>query len=190
MEEVQSRNGLYGFEFRERDERRREERKTPEIKQMWQRSHEIVNLAAKGYKNIEIAEILNITPQTVSNTLNSELGERKLSDVRLGRDEEAKKVVEKVRVLTDRALKVYHDIFDCEDGEVNLKDKGHFAEGFIKEVSGLRAPVRIQSQSIHTVLTKEEIEQFKSRGLKAIGCDEEIIDIGSESEADRDQNQD
>ena len=85
MEDViQTRNGLYGFEFLEEDQRRvpQEERKVYDVKQMWQRTHEIVNLAARGYKNVEIAEILNIHPQTVSNTLNGKLGQLKLSELR------------------------------------------------------------------------------------------------------------
>jgi len=167
--EVQTRNGLYGFEFRDVDKRRvdPEERKTYEVKQLWQRSHEIVNLAARGYKQTEIAEILNITPQTVSNTLNSELGQHKLSDIRLERDEEAKKISEKVRILTKRALEVYHEIFDDESGECSLRDKKAAADTVLLELSGLRAPTKIQSQHVSTTLTLEELEEFKRRGIQA-----------------------
>lgn len=177
--EVQTRNGLYGFEFRDVDGRRvdPEERKTYEVKQLWQRSHEIINLAARGYKQVEIAEILNITPQTVSNTLNSELGQHKLSDIRLERDEEAKKISEKIRVLTNKALKVYHEIFDDESGECGLKDKVKVADTVLLELSGLRAPTRIQSQHISTTLTPEELEEFKERGIRAAREAGMIVDI-------------
>jgi predicted transcriptional regulator len=179
--EVMTRNGLYGFEFRDLDRRRSEDRKTWEIKQLWQRSHEIVNLAARGFKNVQIAEILNISPETVSNTLNSELGQHKLSEIRLERDEEAKKVSEKIRVITNKALKVYHEVFDNESGEVSLKDKAHFAEGFLKEMSGLRSPVKIQSHTVHTQLTTAEIEEFKKRGIEAARASGLITDVESES---------
>jgi predicted transcriptional regulator len=165
---LQTREGLYGFEFLERDKRRTDDRRTYEIKQMWQRSHEIVNLALLGYKNTDIAEILNISPWTVSNTINCELGSKVLSEKRKLRDGEFNKVGEKIRVLTNKALKVYHEIFDDESGELGLKDKGQFAQEFVKEISGLRAPTRIQSHSINTTLTKEEIEEFKQRGMNAI----------------------
>ena len=117
MEGVQTRKGLYGFEYRDVDKRRvpeGEERKNYDVKQLWQRNHEIVNLGARGFKNVEIAEILGITPVTVSNTLNGKLGELKLSELRQARDNEAKKVCEKIRVLTNKALQTYHDIFDDE----------------------------------------------------------------------------
>lgn len=167
MEGIQTRKGLYGFEYREPDRRRSDERKSPNIKSLWQRNHEVVNLAARGFKNVEIAEILNIHPQTVSNTLNSELGERKLSELRESRDEEAKKVQEKIRVLTNKALDVYHQIFDDDSGECSLKDKKAAADTVALELSGLRAPTRVQSQSVSMHLTTEELEAFKQRGMKA-----------------------
>jgi predicted transcriptional regulator len=184
MSETLVRNSLYGFEFLEKDERRvdKEERKTPEIKQMWQRSHEIVNLAARGFKNVEIAEILNISPQTVSNTLNSELGERKLSEIRLERDAETKKIHEKVRVLTNKALQVYHEIFDDASGECGLKDKAKVADTVLLELSGLRAPTRLQGHMVHTVLTPEELDTFKQRGIAAAREAGKIVDIEPEPE--------
>ncbi len=157
MEGVETRQGLYGFDFLVPDKRRAEsgERKTYEIQGL-------------GYKNVEIAEILNIHPQTVSNTLNSELGERKLSEIRLDRDEEAKKVSEKIRVLTNKALDVYHEIFDDNSGESTLKDKKAVADTVALELSGLRAPTKIHNLNASYTLTKEELEAFKQRGTKAV----------------------
>lgn len=177
--ETQARNGLYGFEYRDTDLRRSEagERKTYDIKSLWQRNHEIINLAARGFKQIAIADILGINPQTVSNTLNSELGQHKLSDIRYSRDEEAKKVSEKIRVLTNKALNVYHEIFDDASGEVSLRDKKDTADTIVLELSGLRAPTRIQSQSVHTVLSSAELDEFKRRGVQAARDSGMIVDI-------------
>jgi len=176
---VQTRNGLYGFEMRDVDRRRvpAGERKVYDIKQLWQHNHEIINLAVRGFKGSEIAKILNLDPQTVSNTLNSELGQHKLSDMRLERDEETKKVSEKIRRLTDKALETYNKIFDDKSGELGLRDKGNFATSFLNEMSGLRAPTKIQSQSVHTTLTAEELEEFKTRGIKAARASGLIVDV-------------
>lgn len=185
MENVETRRGLYGFEFRETDERRVdnvEERKSYDIKQMWQRTHEIVNLAARGFKNTQIAEILGIHPQTVCNTLNSQLGMQKLSELRGFKDEEAKEVGEKIRVLTKRALQVYHEILEGEMMDPKLKKDA--ADTVVLELSGLRVPTRIQSHNINTVLTKEELEEFKERGVKAARASGLIIDLPSKSEQD------
>jgi len=182
--EVQTRKGLYGFEFREPDLRRSEKRKRYEIKSLWQRNHEIINLAARGFKNVEIAEILGVTPACVSDTLNSELGERKLSDLRKGRDEEAKKVSEKIRVLTNKALQTYHEIFDDESGECTLNDKKKVADTVVLELSGLRAPTKVQSAHISYTLTKDELEAFKERGMKAVRESNVVIDVTPEGVSD------
>lgn len=169
MDGVTLRDGLYGFEMKEPDLRRvdPEERKRYDIKQLWQRSHEIINLAAQGFNNIDIAEMVGVTPACVSMTLNSELGQKKLSEIRLGRDEEAKKMTEKIRILTAKAFQVYHEIFDNESGEATIRDRKDVADTVVLELSGLRAPTKVQTHSIHTVLTSEEIEEFKKRGLAA-----------------------
>ena len=192
--ELQTRNNLYGFDYLEPDHRRREDQYGEEgepkplkyeIKQLWQRSHEIVNLSASGYKNKEIAQILNISPVTVSNSLNGKLGQHKLSEIRGDRDIEAKKTVEKIRVLTNKALNVYHEIFDNEGGQATLKDQKSVADTVVLELSGLRVPTKVQSHSVHTTLTKDEIESFKNRGTKAAQESGIVIDVEPEED---DQN--
>jgi predicted transcriptional regulator len=165
------REGLYGLEMRSEDLRRvaREDKKTYDIKQLWQVHHEILNLRAQGFKEQEIADILNITPQTVSNTLNSSLGEEKLSVIRQERDEDSKRTVEKIRVLKDKAIKVYHEIFDKHDEagnpiDVSIKDRLHCADVVMMELSGYKVPTRIQQTM--TTMTAVELEEFKRRGLQ------------------------
>ena len=168
MEGVQSRNGLYGFEFRDVDLRRTqegEERKQYNIKALWQRSHEIINLAARGFKQCDIAEILDISEACVSMTVNSDLGQKKLAEIRNVRDEDTKKTSEKIRILTAKALATYHEIFDNEDGAATIKDRKDVADTVLLELSGLRAPTKIHTASVH--LTASEIEAFKNRGIKA-----------------------
>lgn len=182
MDEVQTRNGLYGFDFREVDLRRvdEEEKKTYNIKSLWQRSHEIINLTAMGFKGTEVAEILGITPACVSLTVNSTLGQKKLAEIREARDNEAKKNVEKIRVLTNKAIQTYHEIFDNEDGQATLKDRKDVADTVLLELSGLRAPTKIQSSNISAVLTSKEIEEFKKRGIQAAKEIGLIIDVTPE----------
>lgn len=171
----------YG-QFREVDKRRVDpsERRAYNIKNMWQRHHEIVNLASQGFKQVEIAEILNIHPQTVSNTLNSQLGAEKLDVIRQDRDNEARIRAEKVKALTNKALEVYHEIFDDESGECTLKDKMKVADTVLLELSGMRVPTRIQSSSTHTILSHEELEAFKQRGIAAAKESGLVIDVTPE----------
>ena len=165
MADAATRQSLYGFDFREPDLRRVEDRKTYDIKSLWQRSHEIIALAVRGLKQVEIAEILDVTPQTVSNTLNSDLGQQKLSLMRKGRDDEALKVSERIEALTQKALDVYDKIFDNVGDQIPITLQKQTADTVALELSGYRAPTKIQS--FHASATLEEIEEFKQRGLKA-----------------------
>lgn len=181
MKEVMTRRSLYGFEMREPDLRRKDEtRKTHNVKQLWQRSHEILNLAVRGMKQVEIAEILDLTPQTVSNVLNSDLGMQKLSDMRKERDEDTYDAVKEIDKLTEKALNVYHEIFDDDSEGRSLKKKT--ADTITLELSGLRVPTRIESKTFNTVATLEEIEEFKKRGIAAARESGMIIDLPVEEE--------
>lgn len=180
MEESLQRTSLYGFEMREPDLRRVEDRKTHDIKSLWQRSHEILALAVRGLKQTEIAEILNITPQTVSNTLNSELGQRKLSIMRRTRDEAAVETQNRITVLAEQALDVYQQIFENEDGQANIDLQKKAADTVVLELSGLRVPTKIQSHSVNTTATLEEIEALKERGKEAMRVAGMIVELPEE----------
>jgi predicted transcriptional regulator len=184
MDKFPRRDNLYGMEYREEDRRRvpSEDRKTFNIKQLWQRSHEIVNLSARGFKNVEIAEMLGVTPACVSQTLNSTLGKEKLAEVRLSRDEEAKAISRKIQNLTNKALATYDAIFDDDSGECGLMQKAKVADTVVLELSGLRAPTRIQSTNASVQLTSEELKAFQQRGLDAIKEAGMTIDIQEDAQ--------
>ena len=184
------RTSLYGFEMRGPDLRRVEDRKTHDINSLWQRSHEILALAVRGMKQTEIAEVLDITPQTVSNTLNSDLGRQKLSILRKNRDEKAVEASERIDILTQQALAVYGEIFEDESGQVNMMDKKKTADTVVLELSGFRVPVKVQSHSVHSTATLEEIEQFKERGKKAARAAGMIVDLPEETKGDENDSLD
>lgn len=159
------RQSLYGFEMRSPDMRRTDRTGTHDIKSLWQRQHEIINLALQGMKQNKIAEVLDISPVTVSNALNSTLGREKLSKMREGRDEEAVKVLEEVERLSAKALEVYEEIFDSETASLNLKKTT--ADTVLMDLAGHRAPTKIDSRSVTMTATPQEIEDFKRRGIAA-----------------------
>jgi predicted transcriptional regulator len=167
MQESQSQGeiSLYGFEMREVDNRRTGRENTYDIKQLWQRSHEILGLALQGLKQTEIAKVLNISPVTVSNTLNSTLGKEKLSALREGRDEHYVKVSEEIKQLTLKALKTYHYLFDSAN--VDAKMKKETADTVTLDIAGMRAPTKVDTRTLHAHATLEEINEFKRRGLEA-----------------------
>jgi hypothetical protein len=177
---TQLRDGLYGLEYREPDSRRVDpaERKTYDCKQMWQRHHEIVNLAAEGWKQVEIAKILHIDPQTVSNVLNGVLGKEKLSELRSIRDGEVKLRLEQVRVLADKALDIYHEILDNESGEATLRDRKDVADTIILELSGMRVPTKSLNAAV--TISANDMADFKARGIAAMRESGILVDVAPE----------
>ena len=161
-----ARDSLYGFEMRRPDKRRAVpgERKSHNIVQLWQRNHEILRLAIVGMKSTQIAEILGIHKQTVSNTLNSDLGREKLSLMRKERDEKAVDVVKEVAKMYPKALLIYNRILDGEDVTKMQKDT---ADTVVMDIGGHRAPTKTQSQGSYMHLTPADIEDFKKRGIEA-----------------------
>jgi len=89
-------------------------RKTYNIKQLWEKNHEIINLAVLGLKSPQIAEIVGVTEATVSNTVNSDLGKEKLHLMRASRDADTLDAAKKIQELTAKALLLYEQILDSE----------------------------------------------------------------------------
>lgn len=168
---------LYGFEVRSFDNRRAlpGERKTYDIKQLWQRNHEIIRMALVGMDGVDIARVLGISAATVSNTLNSELGRKKLSDLRKKRDGDIVDVAVEVTKMLPKALETYEKILD---GKEVSKIQKETADTLVMDIGGHRAPTKIQSKSAHLYLTPEDIKEFKERGIAAAKASGMVVDVG------------
>jgi len=173
---------LYGFEMRAPDNRRAlpGERKTYDIKQLWQRNHEILQMTLVGMKPKDIAKILDIHPQTVSNTVNSELGREKLSLMRQERDNGVVDVAREVAEMLPKALGIYNSIL--EGDEKISKMQKETADTLVMDIGGYRAPTKVQSESAHLHLTKDDVEEFKKRGIAAARASGMIVDLKSTEE--------
>lgn len=175
---------LYGFEMREVDERRSDRTGTYDIKQLWQRSHEILGLALQGWKQVDISKMLGVTPTTVSNTLNSSLGKEKLSGMREERDEHYKQLSKEVKELSLLATATYRQLFTTPSVDAKLKKET--ADTVLLDIAGLRAPTKIDSRHVSMRATPEEIEQFKARGLAAARESGMLIEAEFETVPDED----
>ena len=168
MTEIRNRKSLYGFEMTaDRPDLRRNEtgRKTHDIQQLWQRTHEILRLALLGMNYKDIADMLGVHRQTVSNTLNSDLGMRKLSALRLRRDQDTIDVAEEIAKLFPKALKTYEEILANEKSSLSLKKE--VADTILMDIGGHRAPAKIEGKMAHAHLVRAEIEAIKERGVAA-----------------------
>lgn len=158
---------LYGQ--REPDGRRQlNGRKTYNVKKLWQRNHEILNLAVFGLKEKQIAEIVGCSVATVSNTVNSTLGREKLSLMRGSRDAETWDAAREIQEMAKKSFKLYNEILESEgDDAAPLGLKVNVAKHITKDLSGLAAPTRIEGRIAHAHLSIDEIEELKRRGRQA-----------------------
>lgn len=184
VQSTKRRRSLYGFEYREEDGRRADpgERKTYNIKQVWQRNHEILRLTLLGHKAAAIANMLSIHPTTVSNTINSKLGMEKLSAMRLARDAETIDVAKEVEKLYEQAVVIYREILSDKDVSMSLRKQT--ADTVLMDIGGYRAPSKFEGRVAHAHLTSEELEEIKRRGRAAALASGHAIDIAPKLEVE------
>ena len=147
--------------------------------------HEIIRLTILGWKGSEIARYLKITPVTVSNCLASDKARNLLRLLTQKRSEQA---VDLQKVMLENAPTV-HDIWlnIITDDDTPSATRAKEAREYLG-VCGFAKPQRIQSHSVHTHLTLEEIEQIKatarsrasSAGLLVAEPDQELSLMNSE----------
>lgn len=176
---------LYGQ--REPDRRRAPNgSKAYDIKKLWDRNHEICNLVVIGMNQEDVAKTLGVSPVTVSNTVNSSLGQEKIALMRGARDADtwdaAKKIQEVAKKsLTFLELALDDKVRDLEGQplQVAVSTKVNIAKHVLNDLSGLKAPTRIEGKFAHAHLTTEDIEELKARGRKA-AAEIDVIEVRPE----------
>jgi len=168
---------LANFRNREKDLRSSDDRKLYDIKKLWSRHKEIIRLEALGcYTHVEIAQLCGCTPQTVQLILNSTLGKEASTALCAVRDAEFEQQRDKIMEMTWKALDVYNEIIDNPNESNKLKKE--VADNVLLELSGHKAATKIQTQSVSTVLSADELAEFKSRAFNAAKAAGKIIDVG------------
>jgi hypothetical protein len=147
---------------------RRGERRVYEPKKLWDSHHEVLNQLSLGIPRKVVAENMGVTPQTVSNVANSELGKEKLTLMRGARDASHIDVMAEVSRMIPKALAVYEEILDADASQgVSLNLKKHVADTLVMKIGGYEAPRKLDVRSASLHLNPEELEELKERGRQA-----------------------
>ena len=134
-----------------------EDRKSYQIKNLWEHSHRILRLAAMGLDGETIAAMVGVGTATVSNTINSRLGQRKLLMLRDAADAETIDIMTEIKKLAPKALKVLEELLDAEKDEIKFK-----AAADVLDRGGYGAKIDIRH--LHAHLTAQDIDEIKQRG--------------------------
>jgi Bacterial regulatory proteins, luxR family len=135
-----------------------------ELKQLWDLHLTMLRKVAAGKSNVQVAEELGITPQTVSNTRNSALGRARLQELQQSADASLFAMQERIQAFAPRALEVLEDIIagEGEGSSATLELRArcasaHLGRAGLGEIKKVAAP----SQT----LTRDDIERIKARAL-------------------------
>ena len=143
------------------DQRFNEEGRKYQIQQLWQRQHEILGLALLGAESKEISELLSVTPATVSNCLNSEIGRQQLEIMRGARDADTIDLSKEIRTHAPAALAVLVRVLN-DPAPVDEKNQIKVAMDLLDR-SGYSAPKYVYGQFAHAHLSAADIDEIKER---------------------------
>ena len=135
------------------------------VGKMWDKHQEIKRLLLTGHTNVEIADMVGCTPQTVSNVKNSPIVQEELSIMRAARDAESIDVATEIRNLAPIAIGMVKEVINGQDidGEKpNLPMRLRTAEKLLDR-AGYGGVQR--SIGVHAVFTKEDLDQIKQRAF-------------------------
>lgn len=130
-----------------------------QISKMWDVHHEIVRLASCGAKQVDIAAILNVTPEMVSYTLNSSIVKRQLELLRSARDVESMDVAKRIQEIALVAVEKMAELVEQEDNKaVQLS-----ASRDILDRAGHGAVKKMQVDGRMMHFTPEDLAEIKAR---------------------------
>lgn len=107
----------------------------PNILRLKPQHLEIIRLHWLLFSHEEIAKICSCTTQTVSNTINSDLGREELSRLRLCADDQTKLLKQRIADVQPKALKILVD--DMSDHEVPASVRSSNAKFILGELGDL-----------------------------------------------------
>tara|TARA_R100000808_G_C2135763_1_gene144122 strand:+ start:350 stop:829 length:480 start_codon:yes stop_codon:yes gene_type:complete len=145
-----------------------------QLKEMWDRHHEINRRLLLGQKSKEIAKELGITEATVSYTKNSKLAQKELNIMKVARDADTIDVARQIREIAPQALEVLENIMNDEETAETLKAK---VATDLLDRAGYSPPKKVIGAIAHQHFSKEDISKIKQRALK-VGIDTgNVVDV-------------
>lgn len=135
------------------------------VSDMWEIHHESKRLMLLGWKNVDIAKKLGITPQSVSQHRNSPIVQEELALMVKARDADAIDVAKEIEKFAPKALNILKDVINAEgEGEsatISLRAKS--AESWLDRAG--HGAIN-KNHSVVAYLTKEEIEEMKDKAFR------------------------
>ncbi len=144
-------------------DRRFVEKRSYNVKSIWERHQMMLRMVALGHSNNAVAEATGVTPQTVSNLRNSPIAQGQLVQLRNALDSEAIDIGARIQEFAPKALEVLEKVITGElESPIAVRAKyasAHLGRAGFGEVHKVA--------SINTHLSRSDIEEIKQRALSA-----------------------
>ena len=141
------------------------ERKTYSVLELQERHRQIIRLKFEGLKNVEIAKQLMITPQNVSDVLNSLPAQEVLAEMHAAAD---KKTVLSAHEMMETAREAHELLKDVLKGniEASTETRVKVATDYMAR-AGFAPIAKSQAQVVNGHFTSQELQDLKERAQAA-----------------------
>lgn len=133
----------------------------PDIQRLKPIHYEILRLTFLTYSRREITQLLNVTEQTITNTINSTLGQQELNRLKASQDEQTMVLKQRIAEVRPRALKILVD--DMERDEVSPAVRSSNAKFILGELGGLTLR---NTPDLPNHLTPAQMETIKQLAIE------------------------
>ena len=148
-----------------------------EVTRIQERHREIIRLLVLGWKNIEIAKHLGVTPVMVSYVRNSKLVQAKIAELHGVRDAQTLELKERIRQLGGVSIDVLEQAL--VDETTPLKERIQIAQDILDR-AGQKPVARVVAEHNHTVISQSEMEEVHRRARSSGILVAEVVTVEAE----------
>lgn len=127
---------------------------------------EILRLKVLGLSNLEVAEQLGVTPQTVCNVHRSSLGRQHIESLQTGRDNSVVQIREELEEMLPLALAAYEEVLAKKVDTSPMQRIKVASE--VMDRTGYGRIQKVVTANAANFATTEDIEQIKATAMARI----------------------
>jgi len=133
-------------------------RKVQIVKEMNERHHEIARMVLLGYKNVEIAETMNITKEFVCAVRNAPPVKEQVAILAGARDASTVDVAKQIQMILPECVKYLSDTIENPDISDNLRSRNAFG---LLATGGHGPSKNVNVKGVHAILTADDIKEIR-----------------------------
>ena len=133
-------------------------RKTQIVKEMNERHHEVARMVLLGYKNVEIAKILNITKEFVCAVRNAPPVKEQVAILAGARDAQTVDIAKQIQMALPKCIKYLDGTIEDDEISDGLRSRNAFG---LMAIGGHGPVKNVNVKGVHAVLTADDIREIR-----------------------------